>query len=474
VPLIILTADRPMEAIDQGENQSMYQYDIYKNYIKKSFELPVDCSLPNDLRYSDRIINEAYNIAISPCLGPVHINIPLREPLYDTEYYKDDFMPKVINEFSIKSALMHWDSMYFKTKWNTYQKKVILVGSLSLDPFMLKTLINIAEREDVVILSENISNICHPKIISTIDAVIENITKNNLLEFKPDLIITLGGGMISKKVKFWLRSFTELDHWHISPTGEHWDTYLSLSEVIKADASTFLDAMQSQRSEEDFNDFSKANKPYSTLYHKLVDQIYQKTQTYVSTLPFCDMSVFEFIIEHIEAESVLHLGNSTPIRYANLFPTKDNILYFANRGVSGIDGCVSTALGHSLQSDVLNLCIVGDVSFRYDINAWWNNLSHPKFKCIVINNGGGDIFNIIPGPDQLTEQNEFFVTPQVGNVSALASHFKINYMEAKSLPELSNVFEEFIDSDASTILEIFTENSDNHLKKYFEFISERK
>ena len=113
---------------------------------------------------------------------------------------------------------------------------------------------------------------------------------------------------------------------------------------------------------------------------------------FVEDIEFCDLKAFDLIGKHIPENSVIHLGNSSPVRYALIHQSVKNALYFGNRGTAGIDGCLSTAVGFASASDKLNTIVLGDLSFFYDSNALWNKYIGANLRIIVIHNGGGNIF----------------------------------------------------------------------------------
>ncbi|MGZ5273836.1 MAG: thiamine pyrophosphate-dependent enzyme, partial [Kaistella sp.] len=168
----------------------------------------------------------------------------------------------------------------------------------------------------------------------------------------------------------------------------------------------------------------------------------------------------------------LHFSNSSAIRYAQLFEYQWNSIH-CNRGTSGIDGCTSTAMGFAMKSKTQTVLVTGDVSFFYDINGLWNNYIPPYTRIIVFNNGGGDIFKIIPGPDSTNALDEFILTQHHKNAEHLAKHFGFGYTKVDDEDTLSRVLDNFFKPDAKAkILEVDTSAIENSavLKEYFEFL----
>jgi 2-succinyl-5-enolpyruvyl-6-hydroxy-3-cyclohexene-1-carboxylate synthase len=175
-------------------------------------------------------------------------------------------------------------------------------------------------------------------------------------------------------------------------------------------------------------------------------------------------------MDKIPENSILHLGNSTPVRYSQLFGTSKKFTYHSNRGVSGIDGQVSTAAGAALANNKLNTIITGDLGFFYDSNALMNQNLTPNLKIIVVNNGGGGIFRFIPGPDKSPFLEDFFETKHTWNAKKIAETFDVKYFKASTEKELIRVLEMFYTKmDRPALLEIFTPSELNAevLKNYF-------
>jgi len=470
VPLLVLSADRPNEWIDQGENQSINQFEVYKNYIKKSYQLPVQVNSEKDLWYSDRIISEAINTTLYPDFGPVHINIPLREPLYNLTDEKVS-LPKVIEFEKPQYTLAQNELQELGEIWQNCAKILIIAGGNKTKSKTLDNLLqNLSNQDNIVVLKESISNVYGDNFIDQIDANVEIIQANNLTHFNPDLVITLGAGVVSKKVKFWLRNQTNIAHWHITKSFEHWDIFQCLSKVVQLDITHFFEAISA------FPFTGKST--YKKDWLALNQQTQQVLQQYLAIQPFNDFKLFDFLIENIPNDSLLQLGNSTPVRYANLLQiaADKNLTINSNRGVSGIDGVLSTAAGASIaQADKLCFCISGDVASLYDSNALLNHHLTANYKLIIINNGGGNIFKIIPGPSQLTELEQFFETQHNINFENIAKTYSCKYFSASTLSELEKSFTDFVEeNEQAAILEIKTNGNESAdaLRNYFSYLKE--
>ncbi|MFT4644173.1 MAG: 2-succinyl-5-enolpyruvyl-6-hydroxy-3-cyclohexene-1-carboxylate synthase [Planctomycetota bacterium] len=461
VPLVLMTADRPNEWIDQGENQSIQQFEVFKNYIKKSYQLPVTFSEDKDVWFSNRIVSEAINTAKFPDLGPVHINIPLREPLYDLTDESIE-KPKIVDLVKADFSLVKEEMEALENNWNQAKKKLIIVGGQKQKNTAIEKALQLyANNPDVVILKESISNIETENAFAQIDPLIELIQKNKLAGFVPDVILTFGNGVVSKKLKFWLRHENVMAHWHISSSYEHWDNFQALTKVLKTNVAAFLTSIHSGENKD---------SNYFELWNSLNNKISNFTEKYIQESDFADFKVFQVLSKNFPKNANIQFGNSTPVRYANLVELNAKLLINANRGVSGIDGQVSTALGASNINNKLTVCITGDLAMMYDSNAFWNNYLHPNFKVILINNNGGNIFRIIPGPNKLDELETYFETKNTYEAKHLANLHGLKYFQVKQEADLEATLDAFYaENEQAALLEINTNGtlSADILKNYF-------
>ena len=187
-------------------------------------------------------------------------------------------------------------------------------------------------------------------------------------------------------------------------------------------------------------------------------------------MPYCDFKVFAILLKAIPRHSQFQVGNSSAIRYTQLFDLDTTIQVFCNRGTSGIDGSTSTAIGAALASPLQTTFITGDLSFLYDSNALWNNYTPNNFRIIVINNGGGGIFRILPGHKNTSNFDTFFETKHNLTAKHLCQMFGFEYATAKNEKELSVHLDNFYTvGKQPKLLEVFTpgDKNDEILLNYF-------
>lgn len=460
IPLLILTADRPTDFIDIFDGQTIRQKNLFHQHSYGDFELLED-SKENADDKNFEIIKKAVELCIEKS-GPVHINIPLEEPLYQvvTELPSFPTVEKTIQKknYELPSSLV--------AEWNTSKRILILVGTRDYSQELEMQLSQLVKNHSVVVLSEANSNLRHEKFFKHIDRYIYNFTTEDYKTYAPDLLITIGQNVVSKKVKAFLRKAKPAQHWHID---ESWqpDTYFSLTKKIETKPENFFAKI--------LNFIKLEPQPYYNLWETLRDKKDAKHIEYVNKTGFSDFNLFYLLSEKIPENYNIHFSNSTAIRYAQLFDFKKNKIY-CNRGTSGIDGSTSTAIGFAIKNVNPTVLVSGDIGFLYDINGLWNQYIPPFTRIIVFNNGEGNIFKFISGPSNANENilDEFIVAKHRLHMEHLAKHFRIGYVKVDDDNTLSRVLDNFFKPDSQPkILEISTQDIENAaiLKGYFEYLS---
>ncbi len=465
IPLIAITADRPQEWIDQNDGQTIRQNNIFDPVVKKSFQLPVETTNESDLWLFRRTLAEALQTAKQDLFGPVHINVPLREPLYDPLPEPENLQPAIkITQPSF--TLTTENVSTFSEQWKASEKRLIICGMYQ-EEIPRQVLQEIAGDKQAVVIAENISGIANRHCIDNPDRFMASLSESERKNFQPDLLITMGGAVLSKKLKQYLRSYPPAKQWHISRSPKFIDTFQSLSVLINLPPVTFFN--QLKRDKNDSNDY--AGKALE-IYHKS----FEKHLHFLNTIPFCDLYVFNEIWQNLPENINLHLANSTPIRYSQLFATRSNIHYFSNRGVSGIDGCVSTATGAASITDNLNILLTGDLGFIYDSNGLWNNHLPANLRIIVLDNNGGNIFKIIDTGSASERVREFLETPHHVDIQKLCMAFNTDYLHAGNENELSEVLQGFFKPNPRPVVLHITTDGDlsaNIFKQYFQQFSKK-
>ena len=458
IPLVILSADRPSELINIGDGQTIQQENVFQNHILES----ANCIEGDAYNlFNEAIINLALNTAISK-KGPVHINLPFSEPLYKT--IENLTITAKSTPILVAVKKVNEDLNPFVKKWNGAKRKLILVGVLKPNSIEKKYLDILAKDESIIVLTETTSNLHDKNFFPAIDQLIASFDKNELIDFEPEILLTFGGMVISKKIKALLRDYSPKEHWHIDPKKAN-DTFFYLTHHFKTTVNLF------------FNEFLPKIVPvksnYQSNYLYVKEYRLKRHKEYLSIIPYSDLKIFSAIVNIMPKNMQLQLSNSSTIRYAQFFNFDKRIDVFCNRGTSGIDGSTSTAIGAAVVSKKETLCITGDLSFLYDSNALWNNYMPSNFKIIVINNGGGGIFRILPGEKNTDNFDTFFETKHQFTALHLCEMYNLEYTMIHHESELNqNLKSFFSSSDTPKLLEIFTpsEINDQVLLEYFNFL----
>lgn len=462
VPLLVITADRPAEWIDQWDGQTIRQQNVYGKHVKQSYQLPIIGEHKNEAWQAYRMVNEACIQTQEGLKGPVHINIPFREPFYPdaAESWELDHEAKYIQSIKGISQLSSLDQEPIVAAFDTYEKVAFLLGQEDYEIPFLNELEQLSKQLNIPIFTDVISN-GHmlSNAIRLTDAASMRITEQNKQAFQPELVISFGKSIISKNLKLFLRN-NNINQWHVSPAKKTIsDPFQAIEKIIITDPVDFLSILRDCPAKKDH------------LLHK-----WKSLQTTVARLgnnylrgssEWNEFSALKEIIDCIPEGAHLHLANSLSVRYINFIGLEKAHQIWCNRGTSGIDGSNSTAMGHALaKADQQHYLITGDVAFFYDRNAFWHKYDYPNLKVVLINNKGGSIFRMIKGPKEQAELEEFFETKQSLNAALLCQEFNINYLPINNQADLTSSLKEWLTSKSVSLLEIQSESIVN--QKIFE------
>jgi 2-succinyl-5-enolpyruvyl-6-hydroxy-3-cyclohexene-1-carboxylate synthase len=459
IPLVVISADRPKHLISVGDGQTINQENVFKNHILNT------ANLLEESETNQELINTAINTAINEN-GPVHINVPFAEPLYDTQ---EELTETIKVNLERKSVEFLEEDAYvmFKKTWRSSKKRMVLIGVNGPNKIEQQFLDYLGYDDATVVFTESTSNVHHLNFFPSIDKIISPLTEEDFIELQPDVLLTLGGLIVSKKIKGFLRTYQPKAHYHMGKD-DAFDTFFCLKHQFKLSENTFFTRLIN----DDVNIISGYQSKWLTVKSKRAE----KHKAYLNNISFSDFKVFDILQEYIPEHTILHLSNSSTIRYVQLFDSNSTISQFCNRGTSGIDGSTSTAIGHATVSDKQNILITGDLSFFYDSNALWNNYIPKDFRIIVINNSGGGIFRILPGNKNTEDFETYFETKHNLTAEHLCNMYGFNYKSASSEVDLKFELDQFFTaSDQPMLLEIFTprELNDTVLLDYFKFLTEK-
>ncbi|MDH6304126.1 2-succinyl-5-enolpyruvyl-6-hydroxy-3-cyclohexene-1-carboxylate synthase [Parabacteroides sp. PF5-5] len=459
LPMLLITADRPAAWIGQMAGQTLPQPGIFNTLVRKSVQLP-EIATAADEWYCNRLINEALQELNHYTCGPVQINVPLSEPLFE---YTEIRLPEVrkINRCMPQREIdEQLEKGGFGERFKRFGRRMIVVGQLLWETDTIRKVLEVlAEDYDCVILAEQLSNIQSPYITAHFDEFLYTLAKEEKAVYAPDLLITFGGHLVSKRVKQFLQSYPPEEHWHISPSGEIVDLFQCLTHLIEADPAAVLDYLASY-------DTPDNNKPYGSQWGNAVNRLPAP-----EIKDFSDLRAIQFFMETVPADSVLHLANSSSVRLAQLFPVRKKIRFYCNRGTSGIDGCMSTAVGYASVSNQPTFLLIGDLAFFYDMNALWNKQLNRNLRILLNNNGGGEIFYALPGLNKSEALDTYISASHQTSAKAWAESAGVAYLSVSNEEELTEKMPLFIDnrSNKPILMEVFTSMDKNTeiLRNYY-------
>lgn len=461
LPLIVVSADRPQQWIDQDDSQTIRQPGVLANFVKKSFDIP---DIPADnkalLAYIDREVNDAMIEATSRRCGPVHINLRLEEPLTPekitlhpsrtiTCLEGDDILPKEqVRELAREAA----------------GKRVLIVAGFMLpDARLNRSMALLSSLPNVYIMHETLANIHLNGRHSAIDTILSTLSEGRKKTLAPDLVITVGGALVSRLVKEYIRSLQGISHWSIGHHHTTVDCFNALTTRIEANPGRFLSMLGKFMAKE------KPRSNYSVLWDEVRRQAINGHEAFLRQAPWSDLKACQIILDALPRECNLQLSNGTSVRYAQLCMAKMPHACYCNRGVSGIDGSVSTAIGAALTYPETTVLLTGDMSMAYDIGALALPEITERLKIIVLNNQGGGIFRFIGSTRNLSERERYFCAPPRLPLATLAEAYGFEYYSASDAAHLEKVLPIFLSPRLSpAILEITTPgmNGGDVLRQY--------
>ncbi|MDD4920891.1 MAG: 2-succinyl-5-enolpyruvyl-6-hydroxy-3-cyclohexene-1-carboxylic-acid synthase [Bacteroidales bacterium] len=440
LPLVVVSADRSPAWIGQMDGQTLPQQGAFGQMVRKSVQLP-EIHSEEDTWYCNRLINEALMACTFESAGPVHINIPISEPLFD---FTEAALPpaRKINAFPGNRMA---DMNPFSARWNESAKRMILIGQMPQNKELTTLLEILAQNLDCVVLCEHLSNAVSPSFIGNFDALICSLTESESEALTPDLLITLGGHVVSKRVKKYFRNHPPKNHWHMTPSGMCPDSFQCLTDLIKTDPLYFFKELKTMDSRD---------KGFAGTWIQASSQIAAPEKN----MPFSDIAVVGSFLRRLPEKSSLFVGNSSSVRNIQLYPMPANTEVFCNRGTNGIEGSISTASGYAAVHNGLTFLLIGDLSFFYDLNGLWNKSITGNLRILLINNGGGGIFNLLPGLDKSEALGPYIAAQHNSSAEGWVHAAGFGYLKAENTSQLEKSLSEFVvaKSDRAIVLEVFT------------------
>ena len=388
--LVVVSADRPQQWIDQLDGQTLPQPDALGCFVKKAVSLPEPHD--EDTRwYCNRLINEALMVKH----GPVHINVPITEPLFDfstpdlPKERKIELLPADISNVT----LSHVCRMFMQAK------RPMLIAGQPMNPLMDEAVVQIGNDADYI----------------------------------PDFVLYTGGSIVSKRLKHFLRKAKET--WVVNSEGEVTDTFMNLTHVVQGDGDVVADMVRSNLEE--------TPHPFVQKWEALLAQIRQQVEA--NEPPYSSAAVVKYF-EQKRGANIVHYANSMAIRLAN---TYSKTPVYCNRGVNGIEGSLSTAAGFSCVTDEKVFCVIGDLSFFYDQNALWNQNLRGNLRILLLNNGKGGIFDMLPGLEKSPARDKYVAAEHHATAEGICQQNDIYYQQATTTEEMQRGIDLLLSSEFS-------------------------
>ena len=421
LPLLIITADRPASQIGQMLGQTLPQTGLYNTLAKKAVCLPEIFTSENKW-YCNRLINEAIQSLEHNGKGPVHINVPISEPLFQ---YTADTLPSVrkINSYRPEKK---FESGYYLKRFSNYTKRMILIGQYHPAAQPERSLLKLAEEQTCIILCEHLANLHSSSFIHNFDQILQTLSPEEKEYCAPELLITMGGHIVSKRILHFINEYPPKEHWHISENGEIMDTFRQLTDIIECTPESFSQTIQAQLTGK-----SDLASSYAVQWKKASDKIN------IPNANHPEIQATKSFLDSLPEGSTLHLANSSSVRNALLFPIKNNLKIFSNRGTNGIEGSLSTAVGYASVNKQLTFLLIGDLSFFYDMNGLWNRQLSSNLRILLINNGRGEIFHKLKGLDQSNALDGYIAAAHHTTAQGWAESLGIHYLPATNETQLN-------------------------------------
>ncbi|WP_290099896.1 2-succinyl-5-enolpyruvyl-6-hydroxy-3-cyclohexene-1-carboxylic-acid synthase [uncultured Muribaculum sp.] len=440
MPLIIVSADRPLEWIDQDDSQTLQQFEALNNYVKRSYDLADNCNTKMRQWYANRIINDAIIMCKSPQPGPVHINMQFDNPLNtsaESTAYK--WNQRSITTCTPEQRLSDSDADKLMYEISQADSVLIIGGFHNPDNELLKSLEKIADVfPNISVMCETVANMPSHKFIHDIDATVSAVPKDRLKELYPEIVITFGGALVSRMIKQFIRESNRSRHWHVSISDTTVDCFLHLERHIRMSANGFFKQVANISKRDIIN---TATPAYGEIWKDISLRSRDMHCEFLKKSQWTTLKAAHCIFSMIPNGWALQLSNGTAVRYAQLFPSMQVSRSDCNRGVSGIDGCTSTAIGASSVLKTTTLLVSGDMSAMYDMGAFAAPCITSQFKMVVLCNNGGEIFRFIESTRSLPQLDKCFaVSDRKYPVEKIAETFGFKIFLASSHEELKQEF----------------------------------
>ena len=465
-PLVVVSADRPSQWIDQMDGQTLPQPGVFGPLVAKSVTLPEPHN-DEERWYCNRLVNEAL-LALPSC---IHINVPISEPLF---HFTTPQLPSA-RKIERLQPPTDYDclSPIFLDSVATAQRPMIVFGQGTPHDFTAQG--NDYLFSHIIVLHEALAPF---PSVSHFDEVLSLAEHDEALaaSLRPDVVIHVGGTIVSKRLKRFLRQTSDCQVWRLNATGDAEDTFQHLHGIVVGDADSVLLSLNHKLSKKPTN---HAAMDYRRRWLQLLGEARKKAQDYEPG--YSQMAVVRLFEQELRSADKdtfhVHYANSSAVRLANIYASHH---VWCNRGVNGIEGSLSTAAGFSLVSAVAPgtlvrqkvFCVIGDLSFFYDQNALWNTQLQGNLRILLLNNSCGGIFTMLPGLEQSPAASTLVAAAHHTTAKGICLQHGVTYLSASSPEELRPALQRLVGepSQRPMLLEVSTSaDADSQaLRAYYE------
>lgn len=466
VPLVVISADRPQQWIDQLDGQTIPQSDALGRFVRKAVQLPEPHN-DEERWLCRRLVNEAMHLATCRQGAPVHINVPISEPLFE---FSTEQLPQLSRFNNIKRAAIKDASMDMPDAFHEAKRPMIVIGQLAHGTISHETIRSLSEK--YVVMSEPLSNPSYMTI--HFDEAVRYIVSDNSsinddeddkTAYYPDYVIYVGDTLVSKPARRFLRNAKAPSCLITPDAADIHDPLMTLTDIVECDSDSINALLASLCDAPDTDERCR----FHDRWQSFLDACAAHADAYAPEYSqMATVKYFEEQLADLDIDICVHYANSSAVRLACIYAQH---YVWCNRGVNGIEGSLSTAAGFSLATHDMTVCVIGDLSFFYDQNALWNSNLRGNLRIILLNNRGGGIFRQLPGLSDSPAADDLVMASHENTAQGICTQNDIGYMSAKNMDEMQIGIVTLLtrESERPMLLEVFTDSNDDvkALEKYF-------
>lgn len=440
VQLIAITFDRSPYVLNQLETQKIDQMSIFDSITKANIELPV-IKDEEDIWYCERILNEAFIALRQHGTGPIHINVPLvgsTNDLWEKQGQDEDTI-KYIDYYSYETN--NWSEAI---KELSGKKVLFILGqNTDLNDCEKERLNRFIYKLNAVVLSDNLTNFCSNNSVNP-EKTIKALGSDSIKEYLPDVVITYGANFQERIKDLFKANERKFEHWSITEDGKVKDCFRSQTKLFECTLNYFIQQLS--------DEVIGSDDEYLKSWKKLDEHLT------IRNLPFSNFSVVRDFSHVIPQGSILHLSILNATRLMQFYDLDKSIRVYSNANSFGIDGCLPTFLGQAYASDNLAFIIIGDLSFFYAMNAMGIKHIKNNVRVLLINNGGGAEFHIVPSHNELKTIDLHIGAAHNQTAKGWVESLGFEYISAQDEQAFKEKLEYFVsDNQKNIVFEVFTD-----------------